>query len=329
MKLSLIMPVYNAAHTLARTLQSLSSQLCREVELVVVDDGSTDATPEILSRFAREYAGNCQLVRQNNAGAASARNTALEKAKGEYLTFIDADDRFMDKAVATVLRELVVGMDILGWDWISVNEGKARRFRQAAFSTPEEALKNLMGGTMKWNLWLFAVNRSLIMGNGIRFLDGADMGEDMAFMLKCFACANSVRQIHEVLYEYNASNPSSISQQLNERRRREVSLNLASAESFLIGTSYVELCRQYMPHLKLYIKLPLIIGMSIDDYKLWHKWFPESNVYACKNNDLPLRTRFLQWLASRKLWNCVKLYNILYQKVLCLKYRLRNRSAEL
>lgn len=320
MKLSIIMPVYNAAITLARTLQSLSGQLFQDVELVVVDDGSTDATPEILSRFARENAGSCQVIRQSNAGAASARNTALGKAKGEYLAFIDADDRFVDKATATVLRELAGGKDILGWDWMSLYEGKSRKFRQAAYSTPEEALKNLMGGTMKWNLWLFAVRRSLVMDNGIRFLDGADMGEDMAFMLKCFACAGSVKQIHEALYEYNASNPASISQQMSPRRREEVSRNLASAQAYFNGNAYERLFRQYLPHLKLYIKLPLLISLSKEDYMTWFNWFPEANVYAMGNPVLPFRTRLLQWLASKRLWALVKGYNLVYCRLVRMRF---------
>ena len=319
MKLSIIMPVYNAALTLERTLQSLSGQLCREVELVVVDDGSTDATPEILSRFARENAPGCQVIRQDNAGAAAARNTALEIAKGEYLAFIDADDRFPDKAVATVLSGLSGGVDILGWDWISIHEGKSRRFRQGDYSTPEEALKNLMGGTMKWNLWLFAVRSSLVMDNCIRFLHGADMGEDMAFMLKCFACAGSVRQIHEALYQYNASNPASISQQMSQRRREEVSRNLESAQAYFTGNAYEGLFRQYLPHLKLYIKLPLLISLSKEDYTTWFNWFPESNAYAIGNQALPFHTRLLQWLASRRLWALVKGYNLVYKHLVSMR----------
>ena len=319
MKLSIIMPVYNAELTLERTLQSISGQLNPEVELVVVDDGSTDSTPVLLTSFAK-IAGNSAIVlRQANAGAAAARNTAIDHAKGEYLAFIDADDRFLNTALATILGELTDGLDILGWDWISINEGKSRRFRQANYSTTDDALKNLMGGTMKWNLWLFAVKRSLVMDNGIRFLDGADMGEDMAFMLKCFACAGSARQIHDALYEYNASNPASISQQMNPRRRDEVSRNLESVHVYFNGKKHESLFLQYLPHLKLYIKLPLLISLSKEDYKIWYDWFLESNAYAMGNPALPFRTRLLQWLASKRLWGLVNCYNLMYRLVIRLR----------
>ena len=312
------MPVYNAEATLEHTLQSLAGQLTPQVELVIVDDGSTDSTSDILSRFASESGENCQILRQKNAGAAAARNKAIDLAKGDYLVFVDADDRLSERALETVGAELEDRIDILGWDWETKSGNKVRRFYQAAYSTPEEALKNLMGGTMKWNLWLYAVKRSLVTENGIRFLEGADMGEDMAFMLKCFSKAGTLKQIHEVLYEYNASNPASISQQLNERRRAEVSRNLSSAESFLLETGHAALCGQYMPHLKLFIKLPLLISNSLSDYRTWYDWFPEANAFAVKNPALPFRTRLLQWLASHRMWLLVKAYNFLYTQILSL-----------
>lgn len=321
MLLSIIMPVFNAEDTLEKTLRSIADQLSSDVELVVVDDGSTDHTPSILARFALEAGKCCQVFRQDNAGAAAARNTAMDHARGDYLAFVDADDTLSERAVAGILPELEEGVDILGWDWVSFADGKSRRFRQAEYRTAEDALKNLMGGTMKWNLWLFAVRRQMVVEKGIRFLPGSDMGEDMSFVLRAFACSKTVRQLHEALYEYNASNPTSISRQLDARRREEVTRNVLVAERFLLESPFSSLCASYMPHLKLFIKLPLLISTSRDDYRLWYGWFPEANAFAYKNKDLPFRTRFLQWLASNRMWNSVYIYNALYQKAIRLKYR--------
>ena len=315
MRLSIILPVFNAEKTLEKTLRSILKQLSSEVEVVVVDDGSTDSTPMILSRFASEHGDRFHVIRQENAGAAAARNTAIEQATGDYLAFVDADDRLIEGAVETILKETENEVDILGWDWQTDFGGNVRRFRQADYQDAEFAIKNLMGGTMKWNLWLFAVKRKLLEEKEIRFLPGADMGEDMGLMLRTFACATHVRQIHEVLYEYNASNPTSISLQLNEKRRKEVSRNLSLAESFLMSSPYAEVCKVFLPHLKLYIKLPLLIGKAKENYHLWYEWFPEANAFACKNEALPFHTRFLQWMASRRMWNLVLLYNDIYKTV--------------
>lgn len=316
MRLSIIIPVFNAGDTVEKTLHSIMEQLTSEVEVVIVDDGSTDATPEILSRFAKNAGNAIRLIRQDNAGAAAARNTAIANAKGDYLAFADADDRFCENAIDTILKAIENDVDIVGWDWQNVDGGKVRHFRQADYSGAEGALRNMMGGTMKWNLWLFAVKHKLIVDNGIRFLPGADMGEDMSFMLRAYACAANVSQIHEVLYEYNAANPTSISRQLCPKRQAEVSRNLQVAEEFLMISLYKDLFKEYLPYLKLYIKRPLLISSSKVDYRQWFNWFPEANAFAFKNRALPLWTRALQWLASKRMWNCIKLFNRLYNIVL-------------
>lgn len=316
MLLSVIMPVFNAEKTLCKTLNSIFGHLPSEVEVIVVDDGSTDSTPEILANFNAEGRENLHLFRQKNAGAAAARNLAIDQAEGDYLAFIDADDRFIEGALAAINKEIESGVDIIGWDWQNESEGKVRRFKQADYSDIEGALRNLMGGTMKWNLWLFAVKRKLVVDNGIRFLPGSDMGEDMSFMLRAYASATKVSQIHRILYEYNAATPNSISRQLSSKRQAEVSRNLQVAEEFLMASPYRDLCQKYLPYLKLYIKRPLLISFSKKDYQQWYNWFPEANSFVFNNKALPLWTRALQWLASKRMWNSVKLYNLLYNRVL-------------
>lgn len=313
MRLSIIIPVYNAETTVGTTLRGILEQLSPEVEVIVVDDGSTDSTPEILAEMTSNVDAPVQVIRQENAGAAAARNAAIDHASGDYLAFADADDRFSEGAIDIILKELEGGADILGWDWQTVYEGNVRHFRQAAYSTQKDALRNLMGGTMKWNLWLFTVKRKMVVDNGIRFVPGADMGEDMAFMLRAFACAGSVRQIHKELYIYNAPGVASVSRQLDGKRRSQVTENLTAAESFLMDSSYGDLCKANLPFLKLYIKRPLLIGKSLDNYHLWYEWFPESNAFACKNRELPFHTRVLQWAASKGLWGLVRLYNWLFE----------------
>ena len=313
--LSVITPVYNAAKTMEKSLQSIRCSRPEKVEIVFVDDGSTDGTDGLLASFIEKTPFRCRHIRQENRGVAAARNTALDHAEGEYLVFLDADDRFPEGAIDIILKETDSEVDILGWDWQTVYDGRIRHFRQADYSDAEGALRNLMGGTMKWNLWLFAVRRRMVVDNDLRFLPGADMGEDMGLMLRAFACSKRVRQIHNELYEYFAPGTDSISRQLDDKRRKEVTANLSLAESFLESSSYAGLCRTCLPYLKLYIKRPLLIGKSKENYDLWYDWFPESNAFACKNKALPFHTRFLQWAASRRLWGLVKFYNYLFDRI--------------
>jgi glycosyltransferase involved in cell wall biosynthesis len=95
--ISVIMPVYNGARFLRQTLDSLLAQTCEDWELIVVDDGSTDATPELLAeyddrRFVR--------IRKTNGGEAQTRNVGLRHATGEFIAFLDADDLYLPTALA-------------------------------------------------------------------------------------------------------------------------------------------------------------------------------------------------------------------------------------
>ena len=315
MLISIIIPVYNAEKTIRNSLESLSRQE-GDFEVVFVNDGSTDRTEDVIRSFMEDSHLNGRILHQENAGVAAARNTGLDAAEGDYLMFLDADDSLADDALKLVSADLVDGPDILGWDWVNDENGKIRQMRQASYGTAQEALTALMGGTMKWNLWLFAVRRERMIANGIRFIPGEDMGEDMQFMLKAFSCARTVKQTHQVIYRYNASNPASISAHMNERRRSEVSANLASAVEYLQQSDYRQLCGSHLPHLQLYIKRPLLISSSREDYETWYRWFPESNAFATKNKSLPFHTRLMQGWAAKRLWLLLKIYNLLMYKIL-------------
>lgn len=110
--ISIVIPVYNVERYLRRCVDSVIAQTYANIEIILVDDGSTDASGDI----CEEYAGKdvrIKVIHQENGGLSSARNTGIEEAKGEYLTFIDSDD-FVDRRYAGRLYELIqeYGADI-------------------------------------------------------------------------------------------------------------------------------------------------------------------------------------------------------------------------
>ena len=90
-RVSVIMPVYNAEPTLRRSVESVLVQTHRDLELIAVDDGSRDASPQILAAFARSDP-RVKVIRQDNAGVAAARNAGIRAASGTHLAFLDSDD---------------------------------------------------------------------------------------------------------------------------------------------------------------------------------------------------------------------------------------------
>ncbi|HLH77063.1 MAG TPA: glycosyltransferase family A protein [Candidatus Binataceae bacterium] len=99
---SIVIPVWNGAATLAATLSSAMAQSYRPAEIVVVDDGSTDATATLLASFGDRIT----LIRQDNQGPARARNAGAAAARGDYLSFLDADDRWLEQKLELTIRAL-------------------------------------------------------------------------------------------------------------------------------------------------------------------------------------------------------------------------------
>jgi glycosyltransferase involved in cell wall biosynthesis len=318
MKISLIIPVYNAEKTLPATLESIRAQRFRDFEVIFAEDAGTDGSAFLLEAFCLESGLPCKLLRaEKNSGAAAARNRALEMAEGEYLAFADADDLLdpgmLEKAAETV-ETTEQTVDIVGWDWTLGLNQDGRYMRQADYTAPIEALRNLTGGTMRWNLWMFLVRRELIEQNGIRFIPGADIGEDMQFMLRAFLNARHVVQLHESLYRYNAVNSASISKQFSPEKRAQVETNFREVERCFAGSDF---CRDYpdaLADLKLFLKRPLLISADRKDYETWYAWFPEANGRARERAALPAHTYLLQSMAARRCWLGVKLYYVLIHK---------------
>ena len=318
MKVSLIVPVYNAEKTLPATLESIHAQRFRDFEVIFVEDACRDGSLALLEDFCRTSGLACRLLRQErNQGAAAARNRALDVAQGTYLAFADADDRLEPQLLERAVQAAATvdgPADVVGWDWVLERNRSGRTMRQAAYRTPQEAFRNLCGGTMRWNLWLFLLRRDWVERNGIRFIAGADLGEDMQFMLRAFLCAERVVQLQEPLYRYNAVNETSISKTFTPEKRKQVETNLAAVETCFAASACSAGWPDAMLDMKLYLKRPLLIGPDRRSYETWYAWFPEANARARQRAALPLHTWLLQAMAARRMWTGVRMYYLFIHK---------------
>ena len=128
--ISVIVPVYNAELYLADCLESLIRQTHRELEILVVDDGSTDGSATLSERFAGKD-GRIRLLRKENGGVSSARNLGLDEAKGEYVAFVDADDWILPDMLETQLIQLTrEGGDMILGGYLTVGEKERESWRK-------------------------------------------------------------------------------------------------------------------------------------------------------------------------------------------------------
>lgn len=310
---SIIMPVYNAADTLHIALNSILSQTYQNIEVIIINDCSKDNTLNKLNKYRDEIIDNSIIIKiishEINRGVAVARNTGLDNASGEYIYYVDADDYIERNTIELMVEEIIkTEADIIGCNWCLLFNHNERKMNQPSFVSSGEAIQKMLHGTMRWNLWLFVVRRSLYEDNNIRFIPGMNMGEDMMVMMKLFTHADKVSFIDKALYHYGQSNEESLTKMYTAQHRLEVTTNLEAIEEYLKNRGFSEKIGDGINFLKLNIKLPLLISDKESNYKQWEKWFSESNKFVMKNKELPMRTRLLEWFAVKKQYWILKLY---------------------
>lgn len=288
-------------------------QTYKNLELLFVDDCSTDDSLRILTFYAEQNSDKSIVVKvvqhDQNRGVAAARNTALAHATGDYIYYVDADDSFEPNTLECLVNTAKKNeLDIVGHEWYLTFSSNERYMKQPDYATSYEALRNMMCGVMRWNLWLFLVRRSLYVENDIRFIEGMNMGEDMLVMMKLFACAKKVSIIHCPFYHYGQSNINSLTKTYSQEHIRQVTNNVYEIERYIHNSFYTDSLSRYIPFLKLNIKLPLLMTGNVMHYRQWLEWFPESNKHMMQNKQVSLRTRLIQWMAVKRCFVLLKLY---------------------
>lgn len=109
--LSIIIPVYNVSEYLPQCLDSVLAQQDDRVEVIIIDDGSTDQSPELCDAFATKLK-NCKIIHQKNAGLSVARNVGIENANGQFLFFLDSDDWLIDNSIERLLDTISKGLNV-------------------------------------------------------------------------------------------------------------------------------------------------------------------------------------------------------------------------
>lgn len=195
---SVIIPVYNKADTLGSAVDSVRAQSDSDWELIVVDDGSTDSPEKALAPYRQD--SRIRMVRQENQGVSVARNRGISLAKGEYLLFLDADDKWLPNRLA-VIRKMIEQEPGAGIYCTAIrieNTGKNGRDNTAAFTRPgiwrETDLFRYMAGINGQIVTAIAgscVSAEMVAKYG-GFQPGVIIGEDTDFFLKIAAYCDVV-----------------------------------------------------------------------------------------------------------------------------------------
>lgn len=325
MKVSVIIPIYNVEKFISRCVISLMEQALTDVEYIFVDDATPDNSIKVLQEVINRYPdrkSQCRIIHhKQNLGLPAARNTGLNVAQGEYIFHCDSDD-FVEPDMLEHLygKATETDADIVWCDWWLSFTKNERYMKQPEYFTPIDALKGMLSGVMKFNVWNKLVRRKLYTDSNITFPAGYGMGEDMT-MMRLFARASKVAYLPKAFYHYVQQNSGAFCKNFSEKHLVDVRHNVSLVTDdlkHLFGSSL----DKELAFFKLDVKFPFLISDDVAKYALWQEWYPEANRYIMQNKRLSLRSRCVQWLAwKNQFWAVWLYYKLVYRVVYGVIYR--------
>ena len=272
-KVSIIVPVYNVEETLEECLDSILRQTLKEIEVICVNDGSTDGSKEILTRYAK-LDKRLVVINQDNAGAGAARNTGVAKACGTYLGFVDSDDivypdmyeRMYQKAVRTEADMVIMGeVETAQGDTIRFpppgDTATAEELSLGTFQAVEypEILQNVF-------LWNRIYRTAFWREEGMSVPEGRKFAEDLLICTQTAVLARRIAYVEGPLYFYRNNRGGSLSDTLAKDGRKDDYLKaVRETKAFLEGVGLYPFFAQ--PFLSFSAHIFALQQRTIKDYR--------------------------------------------------------------
>lgn len=218
---SVVIPAFNSEKYLADAVESIMSQPVKDIEIIIIDDGSTDSTGKICDCLEEDYRNNhdekspsferepsITVIHQKNAGASAARNAGICRASGEYVMFLDADDKYVENALDNDLAdECAKGYDMIMCSSLIANVDRNR------YGIDLKLRDGIVGGGQAFPIsGHFAsclYKRQMLLNHHIFFDEDIHLNEDEAFKMKAMYVAATIRTREKFLYIYNTT-PGSV-----------------------------------------------------------------------------------------------------------------------
>ena len=221
MKYSVIIPVYNSEKTIERCIESITSQKRTDVEIIIINDGSTDMSEGFCKNLQNEY-NNIVYIHKENGGVSSARNSGLSVARGKYVMFVDSDDYVDSNCFEIYDNYTKSDADYyqFGYSIVAkgiVKEDKAWPERYVNTESEKEAFIVESVVTRSINSCLAKLyKRKNIEENGLRFCEELSVGEDLTFVFTFLLSADKFERIDSKIYFVDVSNEESLSRRYRE-----------------------------------------------------------------------------------------------------------------
>ena len=235
-KYSIIVPAYNVEKYVEQALQSVLAQKVTNYECIIVNDGSTDKTLEVVEAMV----GNNErfkIITQENQGLSGARNTAIRNASGEYLVFLDADDYLSNNALEIMERGIETHSDVTLFNFYMFDQG-SDVLHEIAFQgkhsigDKNKILDECMYSNVFWfAVWELVISRDFFIKNELWFCDGI-IHEDELWTMKCLALSEKLGCVNEAFYCYRVGRPGALTEATNIKELQGLITVVLELENF-------------------------------------------------------------------------------------------------
>lgn len=250
MMVSVIVPVYNAEKYLRRCLDSILSQTFQNIELVLVDDGSTDGSTTIINEYAQSDSRVVVVCHSQNKGLFAARKSGMDAASGEYTIYVDADDWIEKNQVEELYRHAIQeDADMVICDFYKHFEDRIEYVSQSVSNLSSDyILKQIIHMQIYPSLWNKMIRRKCFYDPLVHFApEHIHYGEDTLLVCRILHHGCRVAYLPKAFYHYNAENEGSVTHTINEKKllSRGDFIKVLEEEFHLEGTNDLNLYKKY------------------------------------------------------------------------------------
>ena len=246
-KISIIVPVYNSEKHLRKCIDSLVGQTFKDIEIILVNDGSRDSSQDIIDEYAAKYPEMIKAIYQENRGQAAARNHGLEIAEGDYIFFVDSDDYVDVTACEKTYNEAVAkGYDIVCFDYWIENKGERTYREYFTVKCEDKKAQYFINDTSPWNK---LISRSLFSENGLKCLESY-IYEDLELVPRLGLYTDKIGHISEALYFYIVHEGSTMRQKKYTPKLASIYFVMDSLSKSFSDPKYADVLEyMYIEHL--------------------------------------------------------------------------------
>lgn len=218
-KVSVIVPIYNVEKYIGKCILSIIEQTYKNIEIILVDDGSLDDSGNIADEYATRD-NRIKVIHKANAGVSAARNSGLDAASGDFVCFSDGDDYVMPYYVEHLLKLCLTDNADVAYtvDMYTTFHNEHVANSHVKVITPEDATENILCYKVPIGVYSKLFNREFLVKNNIRFLEDVYIGEGFNFNTACFQRANKVVMSNERIYFYRRDNEASAMTKFKEAK---------------------------------------------------------------------------------------------------------------